>query len=94
MPKHHNFNYYFDQIALNDIKKHKEERNFQAMKIIYELLDDIGVNGELKGKGKPKRLRRDYKGFYSRRINEVDRLVYKIIGNIIVIVRCKGHYND
>ncbi|GHU30621.1 toxin YoeB [Bacilli bacterium] len=66
----------------------------RSIKIIFELLDDIAINGELKGKGKPERLRRDYKGFYSRQINEIDRLVYRIVGNTIEIARCKGHYNE
>jgi toxin YoeB len=43
--------------------------------------------------GYPERLRRDFKGFYSRKINDIDRLVYRIIGHNIEIVRCKWHYN-
>ena len=31
---------------------------------------------------------------WSRRINEADRLVYKISGNNILILQCKGHYDD
>ncbi|HBA49718.1 MAG TPA: hypothetical protein DCZ91_18365 [Lachnospiraceae bacterium] len=27
------------------------------------------------------------------RINDTDRLTYKIIGDIIVILACKGHYD-
>lgn len=33
-------------------------------------------------------------GEWSRRINEKDRLVYRVSNDGIIITQCKGHYND
>ena len=33
-------------------------------------------------------------GFWSRRINDRDRLIYKIIGDDICIIACRYHYDD
>ncbi|MCV9965650.1 Txe/YoeB family addiction module toxin [Pararhizobium sp. BT-229] len=48
------------------------------------------------GLGKPEPLRGEFKGFWSRRINEEDRLVYRIMGTAetqtIEIVACRYHY--
>ncbi|MBR1437464.1 MAG: Txe/YoeB family addiction module toxin [Synergistaceae bacterium] len=60
---------------------------------INTLIKDIMRNGTSKGLGKPEILKGDMSGYYSRRINEQDRLIYRLIdGDIIEIVSCKGHY--
>lgn len=48
------------------------------------------------GIGKPEPLVGNYVGFWSRRINQKDRLVYKVIEDIITVsvVQLKGHYSD
>ncbi|MEX2233137.1 MAG: Txe/YoeB family addiction module toxin [Cyclobacteriaceae bacterium] len=45
-----------------------------------------------KGIGKPEPLRANLSGYWSRRINEEHRLVYKMSESQILIVKCKGHY--
>lgn len=45
------------------------------------------------GIGKPEPLKHDLSGLWSRRINETDRLTYKVQDDMIVILACKGHYN-
>ena len=44
------------------------------------------------GIGKPEPLRRNLKGYWSRRITEEHRLVYKVTDEQIIIVSCKYHY--
>lgn len=44
--------------------------------------------------GKPEKLKGNFSGKISRRINRKDRLVYYIDRNSIVIERCQGHYLD
>jgi len=44
------------------------------------------------GIGKPEPLKADLKGYWSRRINEEHRLVYKVTDEQIIIVGCKYHY--
>jgi len=46
------------------------------------------------GKGKPEALKSNYRGYFSRRINEEHRLIYKVIEEAIIIVSCKGHYDQ
>ena len=57
------------------------------------LLKDI-ERENFNGIGKPEPLKGDMSGFWSRRIDDVNRLVYRIIDNVIEIVSCKGHYED
>ncbi len=62
---------------------------------INKLIKDILRNGVSTGEGKPEALRGDFNGFYSRRINEKDRIVYRSLDNgDIEIAACKGHYDD
>ena len=58
---------------------------------INVLIKDIERNGVNKGIGKPEKLR--YRDGWSRRIDEKNRLVYKIDEHgYIYILSCKGHY--
>ena len=63
---------------------------------IHKLLLSIQRDGPLKGYGKPEILKENYKGCYSRRIDEKNRLIYKYSeenGNTkIFILGCSGHY--
>ena len=57
---------------------------------INRLLKSIERDGFMSGEGKPERLK--YGAGYSRRIDETNRLVYKIENDTIIIKSCKGHY--
>ena len=57
------------------------------------LLKDIDRNGN-EGIGKPEPLIGNLSGFWSRRINEKDRLIYKIDEYNIYILSCRYHYSD
>ncbi|MGM9935717.1 MAG: Txe/YoeB family addiction module toxin [Candidatus Ornithomonoglobus sp.] len=63
----------------------------KTLKRINQLLKDIDRNGN-RGIGKPEPLKHEYQGFWSRRINDADRLVYKIENGSIIILHCRGHY--
>ena len=62
-------------------------------KKINDLLKDIDRNGYT-GIGKPEPLKGDFSGYWSRRIDEKNRVIYRINEDIIEIVSLKGHYND
>jgi toxin YoeB len=64
----------------------------KTLKRINQLLEDISRNRNV-GIGKPEPLRGDLSGFWSRRINESDRLVYRIKGDTVDIISCRGHYS-
>ena len=60
---------------------------------INELLKDISRNGANLGIGKPEPLTGNLSGFYSRRIDEKNRFVYKVEGESIYILSCRYHYS-
>ena len=71
----------------------KENRK-KAQKI-SDLIDDIERNGLSKGIGKPEGLKHQYQGYWSRKIDDDNRLIYTIDENgVVYIVSCKGHYED
>jgi len=58
---------------------------------INEIIRDI-ARQPFKGLGKPEPLRFGYAGYWSRRIDQEHRLVYKIEGNAVLIAQCRYHY--
>jgi len=44
------------------------------------------------GIGNPEPLRRNWSGWYSRRITQEHRLIYRVEGNFLVINQCRYHY--
>ena len=65
----------------------------KTIKRINMLLKDI-ERGNFEGIGKPEPLKGDMSGFWSRRIDDVNRLVYRISGDVMEIVSCKGNYEE
>jgi toxin YoeB len=65
----------------------------KTLKRILQLLQDIDRNG-YKGIGKPEPLKGDLSGFWSRRIDNNNRLVYRIVDGQIEIAQCGSHYRD
>lgn len=58
---------------------------------IFELIKDIELN-QFAGKGKPEPLKHELSGYWSRRIDEEHRLIYKIVDETIEIISCRHHY--
>lgn len=69
----------------------REDR--KIAKKIAALLSDIERNGN-EGIGKPESLKGNLTGYWSRRITEKDRLIYRFDETTIYIAACKGHYDD
>lgn len=67
----------------------------KTMKRINALIKDIQRNPTTTdGIGKPEPLRGDKSGWWSRRIDEKNRLVYRERDGVITIASCRGHYDD
>lgn len=65
----------------------------KTLRKINTLLTDIERNGN-EGIGKPEPLTGDLSGFWSRRINQKDRLIYALEMDQIIIIACRYHYDD
>ena len=64
----------------------------KIVKRINELIKSIERDGVLEGIGKPEGLKHNLQGWFSRRIDCDNRLVYRVSGTTIEIAQCKGHY--
>ncbi|MCD8049016.1 MAG: Txe/YoeB family addiction module toxin [Clostridia bacterium] len=65
----------------------------KTLKRINTLIKDIQRN-TFEGIGKPDPLKDNLSGWWSRRIDESNRIVYYEQNSIIYIVSCKGHYEN
>jgi toxin YoeB len=69
---------------------------FVANKSIYNRLNKLileSARTPFEGTGKPEALKHDLKGYWSRRINDEHRLVYRVEDTYIKIIACKLHYS-
>lgn len=64
----------------------------QTLKRINLLLKDVERH-PFEGIGKPEPLRGELSGFWSRRIDEKNRLLYRVSRDSSEILSCKGHYD-
>ena len=65
----------------------------RTIKRINALLKDI-EREPFSGIGKPEPLKGEFSGFWSRRIDDVNRIIYRINDGVLEIVSCKSHYGD
>lgn len=63
----------------------------RILKRINQLIDAIQKE-PFRGLGKPEPLKHNWAGYWSRRINEEHRLVYKMQGGTLSIAQCRYHY--
>ena len=65
----------------------------KTLKRINLISQDIDRNG-YSGIGNPEPLKGELSGFWSRRIDGMNRLVYRLKDGVTEILSCKGHYDD
>ena len=65
----------------------------KTLKRINALLKDI-ERGYFDGIGKPEPLKGELSGFWSRRIDDANRFIYRIQNGVLEILSGKGHYDD
>lgn len=70
---------------------HWQSTDARVVKRIHELIKDT-MRNPFSGIGKPEPLRHDYTGYWSRRITEEHRMVYKMESGNLVIVQLRYHY--
>jgi toxin YoeB len=59
---------------------------------IVQLIRDI-QRSPFTGLGKPEPLRHELQGYWSRRIDDEHRLVYKVTDEAVIVIACKYHYD-
>ncbi|MGZ8256298.1 MAG: Txe/YoeB family addiction module toxin [Gallionella sp.] len=65
----------------------------KTLKRINMLINEAARN-PFEGIGKPEALRGDLSGYWSRRIDDVNRLVYRVSDSELVILSCRHHYES
>jgi toxin YoeB len=68
-----------------------QQQDRKVLKRINTLITDIQRHGN-EGIGKPEPLKHGFQGYWSRRITDEHRLVYKVIEDEIRIAACRYHY--
>ena len=68
-----------------------QSQDRKTLRRINKLIDSI-LKTPFQEIGKPEPLKENLSGYWSRRINETDRLVYKVSDNYIVVISCRYHY--
>jgi toxin YoeB len=80
----------FTEIAFNQyIEWQMNDKDIYTKinKLIFET-----IRTPFSGTGKPEPLKHEFKGYWSRRINQEHRLIYRVEDDYIKIISCKLHY--
>ena len=70
-----------------------QAQDCKVLKRVDLLLQDIVRNGN-EGIGKPEPLKHGFSGYWSRRITDEHRLVYKVVLEEVRVAACRYHYAD
>ena len=81
----------FSPNALQQLQYWKKSGNKKVIEKIDSLLKEIQLT-PFEGTGKPEPLKHYWSGYWSRRITSVDRLVYKVENETILIAQLRYHY--
>ena len=82
---------WFDEAWEDYLDWQKQDK--KTLKKINTLLKEVDRD-PFGGIGKPEPLRGELSGWWSRHIDEKNRLVYRIENDMLEIMSCKGHYDD
>ncbi|MDU9049558.1 MAG: Txe/YoeB family addiction module toxin [Candidatus Electrothrix sp. Rat3] len=69
-----------------------QSQDRKSLKRINKLIDAV-KRDPFRGIGKPEALKENLSGFWSRRIDEANRLVYAVTDQYITIISCRYHYS-
>lgn len=83
----------FMPTALADLDHWKKSGNTIILKRIRQLIEAIQED-PFGGIGKPEKLKYQWASWWSRRINEEHRIVYKCESNIITVYSLRYHYQN
>jgi toxin YoeB len=69
-----------------------QEQDRKRLKRLNRLIEDC-LREPFAGIGKPESLKENLSGFWSRRIDDANRLIYRVDGEDLVIIACCYHYD-
>lgn len=70
-----------------------QENDRKVLARVNELIRDT-LRNPFSGIGKPEPLKGNLKGWWSRRITQEHRLVYRCEGDVVIVMQCRFHYDD
>jgi len=70
-----------------------QQQDKKTLKRINHIVKDLERNGH-QGIGKAEKLKGNLSGFWSRRIDDKNRIIYTIENDTVNIFSCRGHYDD
>lgn len=79
----------YEKIAQKQLKQIAKDKKYLSK--VQEIVSDIVLH-PFEGIGKPEALKHELQGFWSRRIDKKNRLIYKVIEPDVVIISLIGHY--
>ena len=82
---------WFDEAWIDYIYWQTQDK--KTLKRINNLIKDT-EHSPFEGIGKPEPLKGDLSGFWSRRIDDTNRFVYRINNDKLEILSCRGHYEN
>ncbi|EII3728962.1 Txe/YoeB family addiction module toxin [Vibrio cholerae] len=68
-----------------------QRQDKKTLKRINKIINDV-KRSPFEGIGKPEPLKENLSGFWSRRIDDTNRLVYAVDDNAITVISCRYHY--
>lgn len=76
---------------LNQVQVTCPSQDRKTLKRINRLIQDVLTN-PFEDIGKPEPLKENLSGYWSRRIDETNRLVYQVTDEYIIVISCRYHY--
>ena len=68
-----------------------QTQDMKTLKRINKLISDV-KRSPFDGIGKPEPLKENLSGFWSRRIDDTNRLIYVVDDTAITVISCRYHY--
>lgn len=84
----------FEPSARKEIKDHYKSGDKSSIKKLEKILVEL-TETPYSGYGNPEALKHELTGFWSRKINQKDRLIYKVEENIVtvIVISASGNYD-
>jgi toxin YoeB len=89
------YNVVFNKEADKDIMQIIKSGDKKSLKKLNQILLELEKHPTT-GSGNPEQLKHELSGYWSRRINKKDRLIYQIMETevLVIVVSALGHYED